>query len=271
MAVWKDLIRSVPLVGDVIAAGDVRRERSKQDKAFREAEGLYGGMQAPDTTISDSAMAGVYADPRDIEAQRRALQYMLDVGAQEGLTAADKAQLAAIRTEQNLNEQAQREAILQQARMRGQLAGGSTLGAQLMAQQSAANRAAQGGLDTAAMAQRRALEAMMAGGQMAGQMRGQGFGEASERASADDIRRQFNANQMSNRFQNQLGLQDRLANLRTGGAQASFAASALERQQDAANRQLISDLAKAAATFGAGGAGGASSAAGAANAAGVKK
>jgi hypothetical protein len=90
-------------------------------------------------------------------------------------------------------ERGQREAILQNAQARGVAGSGLELAQSMLAQQQASNRAAQQGLDVASMAQQRALQAILQGGQLGGQIRGQDFEEQARVAAAKDAIAQFNA------------------------------------------------------------------------------
>lgn len=84
---------------------------------------------------------------------------------------------------------------------------------QAMAQQAGADRAAMGGLQAAADARSRALQALQAGGQMAGQAEGQDFERAARVAESQDAIARFNSQLASNalqqNWQNQMGLADR--------------------------------------------------------------
>jgi hypothetical protein len=76
--------------------------------------------------------------------------------------------------------------------MRGQGGSGLELLAQLQSGQAATTDASQASMDTAGMAQDRALQAMIQQGQLGGQIRGQDFGEQADIAKAQDIINAFN-------------------------------------------------------------------------------
>jgi hypothetical protein len=109
------------------------------------------------------------------------------------MTLRDKANLEDIISRQAAEERGARDAIMQNQRAMGRGGSGMELASKLMAQQGGATRAAQQGLDVAATAQERALQAIMQGGQMAGGMREQEFGEQARIAEAKDALARFNA------------------------------------------------------------------------------
>jgi len=191
------------------------KEKS-QEKAIKEITGLAKQVQLPDINqmkldldtlvlegeitpeeaqavlLERSAMEGISTDPRLKDAQMAALQGLQEIVDGEGLTARDKANLARIQTEVGSQAKGAREAILQNAQQRGVGGSGLELMAQLEAQQSAATRGSQMGLETAAMAQERALQALQQAGTLGGQLRTQEFGEQSDVAKAKDAIARFN-------------------------------------------------------------------------------
>lgn len=140
---------------------------------------------------AQSQLNGYKSDPRLVQAQASALQSLQDRGKQ-GLTAQDIAALNQERNSTNQNIQSNNAAILASQAARGQLDSGSTLAAQLMGAQAAANRQSQQGDNTAAMAQQNALSAMTQAGNMAGSMGTQQFGQAAQIAAAQDAINRFN-------------------------------------------------------------------------------
>ena len=144
-------------------------------------------------TLEPSAMEEVQIDPRFRQAQINTLQKLQDIVDQGGLTAVDKARLQDVIDAQNTEERGAREAIIQSARERG--IGGSDfeLAQQAIATQGAANRAARQGMDVAALAEQRALDAMIQQANLGGQLESRDFSQQSEKAKAKDIINQFNA------------------------------------------------------------------------------
>jgi hypothetical protein len=154
------------------------------------------------TQLQDSEFQQIQGDPSLRAAQTGALERLQQISSQGGLTSEDRARLDDIARQEGVRERGAREAILQNARQRGLSGSGLELQQQLINQQEAANRRAQRGTDVAALAQQRALDALRSGAQLGGQIRQQDFGEASEKARAQDIINRFNA-----QFQNQAGLE----------------------------------------------------------------
>jgi hypothetical protein len=165
----------------------------------------------------ESQLAGAAADPRDIAAQREALEGLQVWGRGEE-TAIDRARREQAQREARGYERGQRGAIMQQAEMRGMGGSGSALAAQLQAQQSGANRLSFESLANEAMIQQRALESLQAAGSMAGDMRTRGMAEEMTRRGAID---EFNRYNLDER---------RAVQQRNVGAQRD------ERQQEFANR-----------------------------------
>lgn len=140
----------------------------------------------------DSGLKDINVDPRFRQAQVGALQQLQDVASQGGLTATDRARLGDITDQENVEERGQREAIEQNARERG--IGGSefTLASKQIGNQEASNRAAKKGMDVAALAEQRVLDAMQAAGAMGGQIDQQEFEQQAKVAAAQDAINQFN-------------------------------------------------------------------------------
>lgn len=218
---WEGL--QVPELGDLSLdsynyQGDFRPETyaSPTDLAAREISAEPDvRFQGTDAVTADRTELGatdfnnVNVDPALKEKQMRALGGLDEIVDGGGLTLKDQANLQKMRTDTAAGDRGRRDAIRQNMAARGMGGGGMDLLAQLQSNQAATDRDAQTGLDTAAMAQERALNAMMQQGQMAGSMRGQDFDEQSRIAQARDAIAQFNAqnaNMMSlenARFKNQ--------------------------------------------------------------------
>lgn len=171
-----------------------------------------------------SAMAELQADPRFREAQTNALAKLQDIVEQGGLTATDRARIQDIIDAQNVEERGAREAIAQNARERG--IGGSDfeLVSKMVSQQGSANRAARQGMDVAALAEQRALDALKGSADLGSRLETQQFGQEAEKAKAQDIINQFNT-----------------AN-RQNVQQANVGARNMAQATNLANRQNISNL-----------------------------
>ncbi len=150
--------------------------------------------------MGNTAFDDVGTDPRLKDQQLAALASLKEISDGGGMTAKDEANLARMQSQTAQADAGRRDAIMQGMARRGMGGSGAELLAQLQSSQAATDRAAQGGLDIAGMAQERALNAMLQGGQLAGNIRGQDFGEQSRVAQARDAISQFNAanaNQMN--------------------------------------------------------------------------
>lgn len=155
--------------------------------------------------LGPSAMDGVSTDPALRAAQQKALKRLQEVG-DKGYTIEEEAAMNRIQRQNSQADRGRREAILQNMQARGMADSGATLAAQLQSAQAANENDSQQSQDVAAMAQRRALQAMAQSGQMAGQMRGQEFDEQSRIAAARDAVNQFNTtNSVNAQFKNNSG------------------------------------------------------------------
>lgn len=148
--------------------------------------------QAESQLLSSNAFNDIVTDPSYVGAQKQALQQMQAVATQGGLTAIDKSQLNDINNAQNQQNQSQNAATMQQAQQRG--VGGSALNEvnQLINEQGAADRAANSGVQVAANAQQRALQAMQAAGQTGSNLETQAYGEQANKAQAQNAIDLFN-------------------------------------------------------------------------------
>ncbi len=157
---------------------------------------VYRGDITPEmaqTVMQDpSKMNEIMTDPSAKSAQLQALQQLQGISTQGGMTATDKAQLGDIQSQQAQAERGTRGAIQQNAAERGISGSGLDLASEMANQQGSATRGNQAGLDVAAQAQQRALQAIQASGQLGGQIEGQNFGEAASKATAADAINKFN-------------------------------------------------------------------------------
>jgi len=155
------------------------------------------GMMTPEleeaVKLGDSNYGGISTDPRYKEAQLKALDELQGISDSGGYNLSDKAGLEKTLGDINADERGHREAILADARSKGQVGSGSELVAQLMNQQAAADRAHSSGLSVAAEAQKRALDSILQRGNMAGSLRSQDYGEQEKAAAAADAIAKWNA------------------------------------------------------------------------------
>lgn len=185
-------------------AGSAKNKANKKYLRALEAveRELYSPLNVP------VAMIPQESDSQAHNAQRAAIQhYLATMNEADGLTPQDELALQEIEDRQRATEQSQREAIMADARARGMGLSGSTLAAQLGANQDAAMNARRGGLATAAMGQQRRTDAA-----------GNAFRAGINRQVALDNINRFNANQKNVRFLNQRALAGDKADLRLNRA-----------------------------------------------------
>lgn len=171
-----------------------------------------------------------------------------------GLNFQDKADLANIQAQQGKANRAQQAAILSNLASRGAAGGGNELAARMIAQQEGANAASAGGLNVAANAQQRALQALQGAGSLAGQI---GDSDLSEKQAASNIINQFNQANFANRQgiananvgERNLAQQQNLANAQqvgnaNVGTRNQFAENNLNRQNQLRQQAFQANLAK---------------------------
>lgn len=223
------------MVAEALIAADAEADANREyAKAAAKARAYYdalqndaglSGLQAGPSLIRD-----IQADPQAVAAQKKALLMMMSQAQNSGLTMQDQATLYNIQQQQAQQEQGARGAILQNARARGMMNSGNTLGAQLSGNQNAANQARAAGLQVGAQAQERGLQALMNGSSMAGALRGQSFNEGADKARQQDTINQFNAQMRNAMFANKMGLAGQQVGLDLGGAGAIQAGALAQAQ-----------------------------------------
>jgi hypothetical protein len=142
--------------------------------------------------LSPTELRNILTDPRLQTAQYDTLDQLKQQMDGGGLSAIDRAQLNEIRAEQTAVDRGQREAILQQAAMRGLGGSGVSLAQQLQAQQASANTAAQQAAQVAAQAQQARQQAALQRAGLGAQMQAQSFGQQAQQAGAQDAINSFN-------------------------------------------------------------------------------
>jgi hypothetical protein len=195
----------------------------------------------------------ISVDPRFREAQTNALTKMQDIVNSGGLTAIDKARIQDIIDTQNTEERGQREAIDQNARERG--IGGSdfSLVSKAVANQGSANRAARSGMDVAALAEQRALDAIKESAAMGSNLENTEYGQQADKAKAQDIINQFNTankqavgnanvNARNSAQQLNLGEKQRVSDVNTGNENANRV-----RNADLIHQKFQDEMSKAGA------------------------
>lgn len=140
-------------------------------------------------------------DPKLYNAQLESLSSLQDISKNEGLTAMDRAQLNDIDIQEATRLRGEQEALQNSMASRGISGSGQELASRMIAEQGAADRQSAQGVNVAALAQKRALDAISQSGTLAGSMREQDFSEQSQKAKAQDAINQFNT-QMKQQTEN---------------------------------------------------------------------
>jgi len=195
-----------------------------QEEAMQRAAEYFQGIQIPEQKLLElerlvkvgeltpelaqnilqdsTAFSDVRTDPRLKEAQYEALMGLQE-RASEGLTAADRLQLAKIKQQEDTSARGAREAIIQQSAMQGRSGGGLEQLSKMLNQQESASRQSMRDAEVAAQSQEQKMAALLSAGQLGGSMRGQEYEEQSRIAQAKDYMDQFNiANQLNVQQQN---------------------------------------------------------------------
>lgn len=175
---------------------------SPEDLSAKLQQMVYQGDITPEmaTAIQQnpSLMGTIQTNPAGNAAQMQSLAKLTSIGQNGGMTPEDEAQLNQIQTQVGAQERGARNAIQQNAQARGVAGSGMELASELANNQNGATNANTAGLDVAANAQQRSLQALSAAGQLGGQFEGQKFGEAASKAQAQDAINKFNAQNTQN-------------------------------------------------------------------------
>lgn len=189
----------------------------------------YTGLEGPQaqadvSQVGPSSYNDISLDPRLKDTQMEQLAVLADLRANGGMNASDRANLAQIQNQENMNTRSQREAILQNANMRGMSSNGNSMVAQMMAEQGAANRQAQKDLDIAGQAQDRSLQAGNMAATQASGMNKQDFDQQAATAAAKDAAAKFNAEALNigSRYNAGLRQQTGLANAQANNNQQTM-------------------------------------------------
>lgn len=235
-----------PKVGDYF--GDIQSPSLEQLEVQLQQlveQGVLTPEEASTVKQDSSAMNGITLDPGLKRQQMDALSGLTEISDAGGMTDMDKANLSRISNEENSQARGQREAILQNAQSRGLGGSGLELMSQMTNQQDAATRKSQRDLDVAGMAQERALDALMQGGQLAGDISAQDFGQQAQIAGANDAISRFNAQNQQNQINLNTGARNdaQAANLanKQRVADANVGLKNQEKLQNVGNRQTVFD------------------------------
>jgi hypothetical protein len=195
------------LIAYYIAKGDREKARSLLEQAAQMAEvDLPELERLVAEEVGPSAFEDIKTDPALRDAQMAALDRLQQIDQEGGLLLADKANLNKVLGQTNRAAASQNAAVREDMAARGVGGSGAEMAMQLANNQAQAQRGGEQGLDIAAMAQQRALDAIMARGQLAGDVRGQDFGEQSQIAQAKDLISRYNADSRSKAKYHNAGL-----------------------------------------------------------------
>lgn len=176
-------------------------------------QGILQPEEADVVLANPSAFLDLEEDPAIRNAQMGSLAKLQGIVDADGLDAQGKADIAEIVNSINNTNKGNRGAIVQNAAARGVGGSGLELANQLTASQEASTNASQQGLDAAALAERRALEAIMNTGQLSGQIRGQDYTKASDKAAAMDSIEKFNTANKQNVINTNVAARNNAANI----------------------------------------------------------
>lgn len=214
----------------------------EEQKILLQNPELAGLLEA--AQVGQSQLENVSVDPRMRQAQMKALDELAGL-SQTGLGAEDRAAFNQLQRESAAQAQAQNAAVLQNAAQRGTVDSGSTVMAQLMAGQQAANRLQQGGEQQAAQASQARRAALGQYADLSNSMANTDFAQKAQVGNAKDAINQFNAQNKMSAGQFNLNNQQNIANQKASNA----------NQQEIYNQQLKqqkfqNDLSKATGVAG---------------------
>lgn len=249
------------LIGDTlnfISGGGYNDARGIQEDMLREAQNiplpvlkeyypeLYQQVVSMNpeletaVNLGPSQMEGIYTDPNLRKAQVSALTKLQEIGDAGGRDSQFLADQARLESDINANLQGQTGAIQQNMATRGLSGGMSELVAKNIAAQGASNTQAQMAMDSKAAADKRALEALMQGGQMAGQMQSQDFNQAATKAQAADAISKFNAQNQQQVMSNNVNVKNNAQQWNATNAQDTANANVDTRNQATQYNQSLS-------------------------------
>jgi hypothetical protein len=223
-------------------------------KAVAYEELKSAGMMVPELEkeiqIPDTAMIGIQSDPLLKQAQMDALSQLQNLGKSGGLDEADKANLERARQNFASESASQQAGVAESMARRGMSSGGLELAQRQMAAQNAANQMGNTEAQIQGEARRRALDAIMQGGQLGGQMRNQEMGEKERQAAAIDRINEFRATNAIGAEQRRVSAANaaqaanlanaqRIADANVGFKNTSIAAANAAPQQSFQNKMAI--------------------------------
>jgi hypothetical protein len=203
-------------------------------------QGVFTPEEARTIEQESSSMNGITLDPKLKQNQMAALDQLSNIANEGGMTAMDRSKMAQIQNQENTAARGSREAILQNAQMRGMGGSGLELMSQMQNQQDAATRTSNRDMDVASMAQQRALDALIQSGQMSGQMQAQDFNQQAQVAGANDAISRFNAQNQQNQLNQNVGMRNQAQQNNLGAKQEiANANTQTQNQNQMYNKQLL--------------------------------
>lgn len=182
---------AINILGGLVAELMAKGERDKAEALLQQAA-KEGQIPVPELEriaaeqLGPSAFESIQIDPRYETAQNAALDKLLEISESGGLTLQEKANMNRLLGQSARANNAANAQVRNNMASRGVGGSGAELAMQLSNNQAAASRNSDIGLDNAARAEQRALDAIMSRGEMAGRVRGQSFDEKSRIAQARD-------------------------------------------------------------------------------------
>lgn len=262
------------LIGSIFGGGDDNGAANSQGAAIAAIQGLQipeidkallihaynqAGTLTPEMiqklNLNADTKTLLLENPENRSNQQASLNALKQL-SQTGMSAEDFAQMQQMRSQAAQDTSAKQAQILQQAQMRGQLGGGDSLAAQLMANQASGQATSKGAINQAAQAAAARREALNNYASLAGQVRGQDFNTQQFNTQNDILRKNFlDQNALARQTANVNAQNDANAyNLQRqqGVADANVKAQndELKRQAEAKARMFDMQMAKAAGLAG---------------------
>lgn len=255
---------AAPIIGGAIgnaqSSGDRADARRQQELALQELMRLnspeissmelnldqYGSAGDLNATLAglaqqgNTGMSGIQTDPRLQQAQMDVLNRLQSINESGGMDDIMKAQMFDSRNNAAAEAASQNAAIREEMARRGQSGGGLEMLNRQMANDSALNRMAATDMQSNAQAQQRALDALMAQGNMAGNMDQAQYSRQADAAKAQDLINQFNTSNRNQNNQFNAGVQNQSNQFNLTNRQNLINANTdLKNKQQQYNKELI--------------------------------
>lgn len=220
------------VIGELMSAFEKAKSREEAERIRGQiAEELKNvgdpALEAQVRQRLGTAFDGVQTDPTLRTAQMGALARLQGITDANGMDPGFRADTENAAMDTAQRDRGHQRAILSDAAQRGTLNSGMTLASQLISASGAADRNRAAGVNAAAAARQRALQAIQATGQLSGGIRGQDFEEESAKARAKDAMEQFNSG-------NALKLLQQKTNTQMAGIEAKYGGAVHDSLQQGA-------------------------------------